>query len=141
MTLRRALGHMITCVLVGVLVGGCAQKPVQARSAHIRFYTINNNNQLTELSLIPNRDESGCHNFPLDLKIHRVAQVGFKHCALYQSDGCLDDAMLTMKWSGKRSLTDAHKNEPTTTITPGSLWLFDQHREITVASWYCTPQA
>jgi len=127
--------------LLGSLSAGCAQTQVQAPSTHIRFYTTNSYNQLSELSLIPNRDEPGCHNLPLALDIHRVAQVGFKDCAVYAQDDCAIDSVLTMRWSGKRSRTDASKNQPTTEMTPGALWLFTRGREAAVASWHCTPKA
>lgn len=141
MALRAPLTRIVVLALLGSLSGGCAQAPVQAPSTHIRFYTTNSYNQLSELSLIPNRDEPGCHNLLLALDIHRVAQVGFKACAVYAQDDCSIDSVLTMRWSGKRSRTDANKNQPTTEMTPGALWLFALGREAAVASWHCTPKA
>ena len=141
MALRVPLTRIAVLALLGSLSGGCAQAPVQAPSTHIRFYTTNSYNQLSELSLIPNRYEPGCHNLPLALDIHRVAQVGFKTCAVYAQDDCSIDSVRTMRWSGKRSRTDTNKNQPTTEMTPGALWLFAGGREAAVASWRCTPKA
>jgi len=128
--------------IAGVLIlgwlSGCAQTPTEpVASAHIRFYSTNSTDQLSELSLVPNRDEPGCHAMPLDLEVHRVAQVGFAACQVYAEEGCPDEAALMMRWSGKRSRSDPNKNEPTIRITPGSLWLFEGKREIEVGSWRC----
>ena len=126
--------------IAGVLMlgwlSGCAQTPTEpVASAHIRFYSTNSTDQLSELSLVPNRDEPGCHAMPLDLEVHRVAQVGFAACQVYAEECCPDEAALMMRWSGKRSRSDPNKNEPTIRITPGSLWLFEGKREIEVGSW------
>jgi hypothetical protein len=74
---------------------------------------------------------------PLDLKVHRVAQVGFAVCRVFAKNECPDDTALVMRWSGKQSRSDPNKNQPTIRITPGSLWLFEAGREIEVASWRC----
>ncbi len=117
---------------------GCAQTPTEmATDAHIRFYNINSVGQLSELSLVPGREEPGCHDMPLDLKVHRVALIGFSECLVFGENDCPDDATLVMRWSGKHSRSDPNKNQPTTRITPGSLWLFEAGREVEVASWRC----
>ncbi len=130
---RRIAGAL----LLGWLTG-CAQTPTEAPSdTHIRFYSINSGGQLSELSLVPGREEPGCQDMPLDLKVHRVAQVGFAACSVFAKNECPDDAALVMRWSGKQSRSDPNKNQPTIRITPGSLWLFEAGREIEVASWRC----
>ena len=130
---RRVAGAL----LLGWLTG-CAQTPTETTSgAHIRFYSINSVSQLSELSLVPGREEPGCQDMPLDLKVHRVAQVGFAVCKIFAKNECPDDAALVMRWSGKQSRSDPNKNQPTIRITPGSLWLFEAGREVEVASWHC----
>ncbi len=135
--LMRFWNRIVAALLLGWL-SGCAQTPAQTvPGAHIRFYGINSMGQLSELSLVPGREEPGCHNMPLDLKVHRVAQIGFSECMVFAENDCPDEATLVMRWSGKHSRSDPNKNQPTTLITPGSLWLFEAGREVEVASWRC----
>ncbi len=132
------LWRQVGAVLILGWLSGCAQTPTETvAGAHIRFYSINSMDQLSELSLVPNRDEPGCHAMPLDLEVHRVAQVGFAACQVYSEEGCPDEAALMMRWSGKRSRSDPNKNEATIRITSGSLWLFEGKREVEVGSWRC----
>ena len=129
--------RVAAALLLGWLTG-CAQTPTEtAPGTHIRFYSINSDGQFSELSLVPGREEPGCQDMPLDLKVHRVAQVGFAVCRVFAKNECPDDTALVMRWSGKQSRSDPNKNQPTIRITPGSLWLFEAGREIEVASWRC----
>ena len=121
-----------------VILNGCASAPPEEGiSAHIRFYSINDFNQLAELSLVPGRDEPGCHDMPLDLSVHRVAQIGFAQCQIFTDDVCSENAAIQMRWTGKRSRTDENKNKPSATISEGSLWQVDGQRETAVGSWRC----
>tara|TARA_Y100001934_G_C12181979_1_gene692047 strand:- start:212 stop:820 length:609 start_codon:yes stop_codon:yes gene_type:complete len=129
--------RIVGTLLLGWLTG-CAQISTEAVSGtHIRFYSINSVGQLSELSLVPGREEPGCHDMPLDLEVHRVAQIGFAACKVFAKNECPNDAALVMQWSGKQSRSDPNKNQPTTHITPGSLWFFKAGREMEVASWRC----
>ncbi|MGA0343584.1 MAG: hypothetical protein ACO3RT_03340 [Arenicellales bacterium] len=121
-----------------LLLSGCASQPTEESiSAHIRFYSINDFDQLAELSLVPGREEPGCHDMPLDLNVHRVAQIGFSRCQLFTDDTCSANAAIQMRWTGKRSRTDENKNQPTVTITEGALWQIHGQRETEVGSWRC----
>ena len=62
--------RQIATVLILGWLSGCAQTPTETvADSHIRFYSINSSDQLTELSLVPNRDEPGCHAMPLDFEV------------------------------------------------------------------------
>lgn len=130
--------RVVLFALLLVVVSGCASHaPAPNQNAHVRFYSINNFDQLTELSLIPGLEDPGCHDMPLNLSVHRVAQVGFARCQIFSAESCAEGTALTMRWSGKRSRTDPNKNQPTTEVTEGALWLFDGLREVAVGSWRC----
>ncbi|MDP6530997.1 MAG: hypothetical protein QF375_03840 [Arenicellales bacterium] len=130
--LRRACA----CATIALLLGACAHEPFPEKPAQIRFYRLDNQNQPVELSLIPNRAAPGCHNLPLALDLHRVAQVGFSVCSVYAASDCSENSILMLRWAGK-TRTDSNKRKPTTRVTPGALWLFDDARETTVRSWRC----
>lgn len=86
---------------------------------------------------MPGLEDPGCHDMPLNLEVHRVAQVGFARCQIFSAEACAEGTALTMRWSGKRSRTDPNKNQPTTDVTEGALWLFATGREVAVGSWRC----
>ena len=138
MTFLRNLPSSIILLLALVFTGSCARNPPSpTTNAHIRFYSINDFDQLSDLSLVPNRDEAGCHNMPIDLEVHRIAQIGFDRCQVFNEADCAEGSALTVRWSGKKSRSDPNKNEPTQNLTQGSLWQFAGAREATISSWRC----
>jgi hypothetical protein len=104
--------------------------------ADIRFYKINKKGQQSELMFVRGDDDPGCHNFSQQRNIFRVAQVGFKRCALFREKDCATDSVIEVRWSGKAKTPN--KKRPTTKITPGSMWMVravDPDAE--VRSWQC----
>tara|TARA_B100000676_G_C17789753_1_gene686404 strand:+ start:379 stop:798 length:420 start_codon:yes stop_codon:yes gene_type:complete len=130
---------LLTTILISLVLSqhGCSLKNSDQSTAHIRFYTINKNKQLSELALINNRSQRGCQNFPLQFKLYRVAQVGFNNCTLYASKNCKVDSAIAMEWRGKKNNKESKNVGQTYLISPGALWYFINKDEKKVSSWYC----
>ena len=124
-----ALRGLVTVALLSLLFNN-------AQAAEIRFYKINKKDQQSEIRLVKNRDEPGCHNLRRKRDVYRVAQVGFTYCSIYPEKDCPDDAALTMEWRGKVKKNSV-RAQPGARLMPGDLWFFNDTKPREVRSWVC----
>ena len=133
------LHRQLVLMLVILLLAGCQtlnQNPDVPRS-EIRFYTINSQNQQRELSWLPKRQDEGCFNLPVLVRLFRIAQIGFTSCSVYQSKDCTATTTQPMVWSGKYE-SKSNTPHPIFEMTEGAKWLFIRGREAEVRSWLCS---
>ena len=107
-----------------------------ALSADIDFFKVNKIGQLSELSLVFNDDDDGCHNFPTSRKVHRIAVRDFEYCSVFSESNCAEDSVLKAKWKGS-TRRNKKKKLPLTELTPGSLWYLDPKTNVKIRSWFC----
>ena len=62
-------------------------------------------------------------------KVYRVAQIGFKTCALYAEKDCEVGAEIGVSWKNKKA--------PVNDFTPGARWFLPGERGSKMASWKC----
>lgn len=117
--------------LAALMIGLLALPPAAyaGKKTEIRFYKVNKHAQQERVALVRGVDEPGCHNFILNPKVHRVAQIGFKSCTLYSESDCETGSELSVSWKRKK--------KPTTSLTPGARWFLAGERGTKVASWRC----
>jgi hypothetical protein len=107
-----------------------------ASGGDIDFFYTNKRGQLSELMLVFNADEEGCHNFPAKRKVHRISVVDFEYCSVFAESECNKDSVLKAKWKG-RTRRNKLKKDPQTKLTRGSLWYLDPKTNVKVRSWFC----
>ena len=115
----------------------CSQKYINGSNAHIRFYTINKDNQLSEAPVLRDSSQPGCHNFRFNFKLYRAAQVGFSSCTIFRASNCLAESALIMEWKGEKLNQKSKRRQPTHLITPGALWHLPNNTQKKVSSWFC----
>lgn len=119
---------IIACTLTLLIIA--LSSPISAGSdPTVRFYKINKKGQQRHLEFTRNTDEQGCHNFLKRTKVHRVAQVRFDYCKVFTERDCAEGSEIAARWEGKE--------EPTTKLTQGSLWLLADTDNVKIRSWEC----
>jgi hypothetical protein len=113
----------IVIALVLLFSSGLAQ-------AQIRFYQLNRQGQQVNMLFAFNTDEEGCHSFPLERGVHRVAIVNFAYCELYSSRACEPGSEIPARWKNRA-------DEEKTRLTPGSRWILKEGGHVDVSSWKC----
>jgi hypothetical protein len=113
----------IVTALALVLCAGLAQ-------AQIRFYQLNRQGQQVNMLFTFNTDEEGCHSFPLERGVHRVAIVNFAYCELYSGRSCEPGGEVPARWKNRA-------DEEKTRLTPGSRWILKEDGHVDVGSWKC----
>ncbi|MFT5114418.1 MAG: hypothetical protein ACI8P9_003755 [Parasphingorhabdus sp.] len=117
-------------------IAGIATIPLPSEAGEVRFYKISKKSQQSEVRLVRNRNESGCHNFLRNKDIYRVAQVGFTYCTVFEQKDCPNNKGLVMEWRGKVK-KNSIRSQPGERLMPGDLWFFKDGEEQTLRSWLC----
>lgn len=95
-----------------------------------RVYVANGDLQESRVPTL-DEDEPGCHSMLLNLRVYRVAQIGFKHCTVYAEKDCEPDTEVPVSWK--------QEEKPVTQFTQGDRWFLvstdPQGHEM--GSWYC----
>ena len=104
-------------------------------SADIRFYKVNSNGQQSSLSFVMNAGKPGCHNLFTTSDLHRVAQIGFEFCEVFEEKDCQGQP-LAAQWMSKRVKSE-EKKVPATRVTKGTRWVFNPEGNIDARSWRC----
>jgi len=100
--------------------------------AEVRFYTINSKQQQRLVGFVMGTSKPGCHGFLAKRRIHRVAQVGFAYCRLFNERDCKPEDIVKVRWK--------NKEPPTDKLTPGARWFLEGEQGSKIASWECVTQ-
>ena len=104
----------------------------------LRMYKMNSKGQLNRQKWLKDTEKPGCHNTLKARKVHRVAQVGFKWCKIYEQEDCTKGTAVKATWGG-----DKYKDAPFDFAKPqlklvkGTEWILDPEGNVTIRSWKC----